>query len=134
MLVGTEVQNKLTGQIIGSAIKVHTRLGPGLLEHSYARCLRHELEKAGLKVEAEVFLDLKYEDLTIERAYRLDLLVEDSVVLEVKAVEKLMPVHHSQVLTYLKLTGKPIGLLLNFNVPKLPDGIKRFRQDTSGFP
>ena len=129
MLIGTEEQNRLTGTIIGSAIKVHTRLGPGLLEHSYLRCLRHELERAGLKVEKEVFLDLRYEDLVVERAYRLDLLVEDSVVVEIKAVEKVMPVHHSQVLTYLKLTGKPIGLLLNFNVTKLPDGIKRFRRD-----
>jgi GxxExxY protein len=99
MLIGTEEQNKLTGQIIGSAITVHTRLGPGLLEHSYVRCLHHELEKAGLKVQTEVFVDLRYKDLIVERAYRLDLLVEDSVVVAIKAVEKVTPVHHSQVLT-----------------------------------
>ena len=131
MLVGTEAENRLTGTIIGAAIKVHTRLGPGLLEHTYARCLHHEMEKAGLRVQAQLFVDLKYDDLTIERAYRLDLLVEESVVIEIKAVEKALPVHHSQVLTYLKLTGKPIGLLLNFNVTKLPNGIKRLRRDQS---
>ena len=127
-LIGTEVENTLTGTIIGSAIKVHTRLGPGLLEHSYTRCLFHELKKAGLAVQSEVYLDLKYDDLTIERAYRLDLLVEESVVMEIKAVERVLPVHLSQVLTYLKLTGKPLGLLLNFNVPKLSDGIRRLRR------
>jgi GxxExxY protein len=128
MLIGTEVENNLTNTIIGSAIKVHTRLGPGLLEHSYSRCLCHELRKAGLAVQSEVYLDLKYDDLTIERAYRLDLLVEESVVIEIKAVERVIPVHLSQVLIYLKLTGKPLGLLLNFNVPKLTDGIKRLRR------
>lgn len=127
-LIGTEVENTLTGTIIGSAIKVHTRLGPGLLEPSYTRCLLHELKKAGLAVQSEVYLDLKYDDLTIERAYRLDLLVEESVFIEIKAVERVIPVHLSQVLTYLKLTGKPLGLLLNFNVPKLTDGIKRLRR------
>jgi GxxExxY protein len=134
MLTGTEEQNRLTGKIIGLAIRVHTRLGPGLLEHSYLRCFRYELEKAGLNVQTEVFVDLRYDDLIVERAYRLDLLVENLVVVEIKAVEKVLPVHHSQVLTYLKLTGKPIGLLLNFNVTKLPDGIKRFRRDNACGP
>ena len=128
MLIGTEAENNLTKTIIGSGIKVHTRLGPGLLEHSYKRCLFHELRKAGLVVQSEVYLDLKYDDLTIERAYRLDLLVEETVVIEIKTVERVLPVHLSQGLTYLKLTGKPLGLLLNFNVPKLSDGIKRLRR------
>lgn len=122
---GSEELNALTGSIIGAAIRVHTRLGPGLLEHAYSRCLRYELERAGHKVESELLLDLEYEGLVVPAAYRIDLVVGGVVVVEVKAIHKLLPVHHSQVLTYLKLTKKKVGLLFNFNVTVLPDGLKR---------
>ena len=125
MLTGSDAINELTGSIIGAAMKVHSRLGPGLLEHTYAICLRHELEQVGLQVMAEVFVDLEYDGLLIQNAYRIDLVIEDKVIVELKAVEKVLPVHHSQVLTYLKLSKKEIGLLLNFNVSHLADGIKR---------
>lgn len=123
---GSDQINELTGKVIGRAIRVHTRLGPGLLEHTYRRCLTYELRKAGLKVEEEVALDLTYDDLHVLGAYKIDLLVEDTLVIEIKAVEMLHSVHHSQVLTYLKLGKKSIGLLINFNAARLPDGIKRF--------
>jgi GxxExxY protein len=129
MLDGPDELNALTETIIGAAIKVHTRLGPGLLEHTYSRCLKHEMEKAGLEVLGEVLVDLKYDDLTIYGAYRIDLLIEQKVVVEVKAIEKVMPVHYSQVLTYLKLTNRSVGLLFNFNVTRLPDGMKRLVND-----
>ena len=122
---GTTI-NDLTGKVIGAAIKVHTRLGPGLLEHTYRRCLAYELEKLEVKVCEEVTLDLRYEDLLVLGAYKLDLLVENVLVVEIKAVEKLQPVHHSQVITYLKLGGKPIGLLINFHATRIADGLKRF--------
>ena len=123
---GSEETNSLTGAIIGAAIRVHSKLGPGLLEHTYARCLQLELERTGHRVDSELLVDLEYEGLVVPPAYRIDLMVDDTVVVEVKAVHKLDPVHHSQVVTYLKLTDKKVGLLLNFNVPSLPDGIKRF--------
>ena len=123
---GSDNINALTGTAIGGAIRVHTRLGPGLLEHTYRRCLSHELRKAGLKVEEEVSLDLNYDDLQVCGAYKLDLLVEDTLIIEIKAIEKLQPVHHSQVLTYLKLGRKPICLIINFNAARLSDGLKRF--------
>jgi GxxExxY protein len=128
MLVGTEEENKLTGSIVGAAIRVHKVLGPGLLEHSYLTCLRHELIKAGHDVQSELLVALKYDNLIVDRAYRLDLLVDQLVVVEVKAINKVKPVHHSQVLTYMKLTGKRLGLLINFNVSALPEGVKRFRR------
>lgn len=123
---GSEDTNQLTGAIIGAAIKVHTLLGPGLVEHAYTRCLRHEIECAGLRVESEVMTDLKYKELVIPAAYRIDLLVENTVVVEVKAVQKLVAVHHSQMVTYLKVSGKRVGLLINFHVPSLREGLKRF--------
>ncbi|HEV8124782.1 MAG TPA: GxxExxY protein [Gemmatimonadales bacterium] len=122
---GTDRINGLTDVIIASAIKVHSRLGPGLLEHAYLKCLVYELEKAGLTAASEMPVALKYEKLIIDAAYRVDLLVDDTVIVEVKAVEKVLPVHHSQLLTYLKLLNKQVGLLLNFNVRILPNGIKR---------
>jgi GxxExxY protein len=123
---GSQELNELTGSIIRAAIKVHTKLGPGLLEHTYTRCLRYELEKAGHKVDSELLIDLDYEGLVIRGAYRIDIMVAGTVVVEVKSVKKVLPVHHSQVITYLKLSCKPVGLLINFNVPTLPDGLKRF--------
>ena len=118
--------NGLTGKVIGAAIKIHTRLGPGLLEHTYRRCLAYELEKLGLKVCQEVTLDLRYDNLLVLGAYKLDLLVDDILVVEIKAVEKLQPVHHAQMITYLKLGRKPIGLLINFHAVRIADGLKRF--------
>ena len=122
---GTERINRLTDTIIASAIKVHTKLGPELLEHAYVKCLAYELEKTGLKVASEMPLSLEYEQLVVDAAYRIDILVEDAVIVEIKAVEKVLPVHHAQLLTYLKLFNKRVGLLLNFNVRILPNGIKR---------
>jgi len=122
---GTERINRLTDTIIASAIKVHTKLGPGLLEHAYVKCLAYELEKTGLKVASEMPLSLEYEQLVVDAAYRIDILVEDAVIVEIKAVEKVLPVHHAQLLTYLKPFNKRVGLLLNFNVRILPNGIKR---------
>lgn len=123
---GPDDINKLTGRVIGAALKVHSRLGPGLLEHTYRRCLAHELRKASLKAEEEVPLNLVYDDLLVLGAYRLDLLVDDSIVIEIKTVEKLNKVHHSQVMTYLRLGQKPVGLLFNFHADRLTNGLKRF--------
>jgi GxxExxY protein len=123
---GSDRINELTGRTIGSAIRIHTRLGPGLLEHTYRRCLAFELRKEGLRVDEEVALDLRYDELLVLGAYKIDLLVENILVVEIKAIEKITPVHHSQVLTYLKLGKKSIGLLINFNALRLTDGLKRF--------
>ena len=117
--------NKLTEQIIGCAIKVHRSLGPGLLESAYQECLLYELKKVGLFVEKEKLLPLVYEEVKLECGYRIDLLVERQVVIEIKSVEALNDVHTSQVLTYLKLSNCKIGLLMNFNVTQLTRGIKR---------
>jgi GxxExxY protein len=118
--------NELTNQIIGCAIRVHTTLGPGLFEQTYEECLAYELDKAGPWVERQKPIKLKYEALEIDAAYRLDLLVEDKIILELKAVAELVEIHSAQILTYLKLTQYPVGLLMNFNVPRLKDGIKRY--------
>lgn len=117
--------NKLTEQIIGCAIKVHRSLGPGLLESAYQECLLFELRKAGLFVEKEKPLPLVYEEVKLDCGYRIDLLVEKQVVVEIKSVEVLNDVHTAQVLTYLKLSNCRIGLLINFNVTQLTTGIKR---------
>ena len=117
--------NSITGAIITAAMKIHTVLGPGLLESVYRTCLQHELTKQGLRVEAEVWLPIHYETLVLEGAYRADLIVEDTVVVELKAVEEVIPLHKAQLLSYLTLSGKPVGLLLNFNVVHMRDGITR---------
>ena len=109
-----------------AAMKVHSALGPGLLESAYAVCLRHELIKRGLRVTSEVPVPVVYDGIKLEAGYRLDLVVEDTVVVELKAIEALAPIHQAQVISYLKLTGKPIGLLINFHSLHLKDGIKRF--------
>lgn len=116
---------EITECIIGCAIKVHQQLGPGLLESAYTACLQHELLKAGLTVEREKPIPLYYDDLKIDCAYRLDLLVDDTVVVEVKAVEKFEDVHLSQLITYLRLTECEVGLLINFNVKLLKNGLRR---------
>src|SRR5690606_4221526 len=115
----------LTRSIIGAAIEVHKALGPGLLESAYEVCLAHELRLAGHVVVAQRPLPIEYRGLQIDCAYRLDLVVDESAIIEVKAVEKLLPIHEAQLLTYLRLTGLRTGLLLNFHVPYLRDGIKR---------
>jgi GxxExxY protein len=119
------VENDLSQIIIGCAIKVHTVLGPGLLESAYEECLYYELVKEGLKVEKQKALPLIYEEIKLEVGYRLDLLVEDKVIIEIKACEGLNDIHLAQVLTYLKLSNVKLGLLINFNVTRVKDGIKR---------
>lgn len=117
--------NQITEKIIGAGIKVHTELGPGLLESAYQECLYYELEQLGLKVEKEKPLPLIYHDIRMECGYRVDLMVEDKVVVELKAIDAINDIHYAQVLTYLKLSNSKIGLLINFNVPRLKEGIKR---------
>ena len=115
----------ISGEIIGAAMKVHSALGPGLLESAYEACLVHELKKRDVKVMSQVTLPVNYDGVTIELGYRLDLLVENKVIVELKAVDKVSPVHQAQLLSYMKLSGKRLGLLINFNVMHLRDGIKR---------
>jgi len=119
------IENDLSQIIIGCAIKVHTALGPGLLESAYEECLYYELVKEGLKVEKQKALPLIYEEIKLEVGYRLDLIVEGKVIVEIKACEGLNDVHLAQVLTYLKLSNVKLGLLINFNVTRVKDGIKR---------
>lgn len=118
--------NKISGIIIDSAMKVHTALGPGLLESAYEACLKHELTKRNLKVVSQAGLPVTYDNVTLDIGYRLDLVVEDTVIIELKAVDHLKPVHEAQLLSYLKLSSKKLGLLINFNVMRLKHGIKRF--------
>jgi GxxExxY protein len=115
----------LTDRIIGGAIRVHRALGPGLLESAYQACLCREFELEGIAFEAEVELPLSYRGTEIKPGYRIDLMVEGAVVVELKSVTKLLPVHEAQLLTYMKLTGRTTGLLFNFNVPVLKDGMRR---------
>ena len=117
--------NKITQQIIGCAIKVHTALGPGLLESAYQQCLNYEMRKSGLFVEKEKPLPLIYEDVHLECGYRVDFMVERQIIVVIKAVDALNDIHLAQVLTYLKLNESRVGLLMNFNVMKLKSGIKR---------
>ena len=117
--------NKLSNEIIGLAIKVHNALGPGLLESSYKECLFYEILKAGYMAEKEKALPLIYKEVKLDIGYRMDILVEDKLVVEIKAVDALAEIHTAQVLTYLKLSGKRLGLLLNFNVKYLKSGIRR---------
>ena len=116
----------LSRRILASAIRVHRRLGPGLLESTYRACLTRQLQLDGLAHETESPIDIAYEGLEISGAYRADIIVEGLVLLELKAVEAILPIHQAQVLTYLRLSGLHVGLLLNFNVPRLKDGIRRF--------
>jgi GxxExxY protein len=118
-------RNELTGVIIEAAMKVHTRLGPGILESAYEACLAYELTKRGLKVERQKELPVVYEGVRIDCGYRIDLLVEDQIIVELKAVEELLPIHHAQLLSYLRLSGKELGLLINFHELHLKDGIVR---------
>ena len=117
--------DQLSRTIITMAIKVHSKLGPGLLESVYRTCLAHELRNAGLQVLAEQVVPVFYDELQLDDGYRLDLLVNDAIIIEVKAVERILPVHVAQLLSYLRLSDKRLGLLLNFNAPRLVLGLKR---------
>lgn len=117
--------NQISGMIIQAAMKVHSALGPGLLESTYEACLLHELRKMGLKAVSQLILPIEYDGVYIDAGYRVDCLVEDLVIVELKAVEKMVPLYEAQLLTYLKLSKKSLGLLINFNVVHLKDGIKR---------
>ncbi|HKO17994.1 MAG TPA: GxxExxY protein [Acidobacteriaceae bacterium] len=119
--------NRISGIIVDSAIAVHSALGPGLLESAYEACLGYELRKRGLCVESQVPLPVIYETVKLEVGYRIDLLVENSVVVELKACEAIAPVHRIQLLSYLKLSNRPLGLLLNFHVAMMKDGIVRMK-------
>jgi GxxExxY protein len=122
--------NRVTERVIGAAIQIHRVLGPGLLESAYKACLAHELIKSGLIVEQEKPVPLVHEEVKLECGYRMDLLVERSVVVEVKSVEALAPIHEAQTLSYLRLSGCKLALLINFNVIALKDGVRRFINGT----
>ncbi len=117
--------NEITGAIVNSAMKVHSVLGPGLLESAYQACLAQELRNRGFEVVTEVAMPVVYEGHKPEVGYRIDLVVEHRIVVEVKSVEALHPIHQAQLLSYMRLSGIPVGLLINFNVLRLRDGIKR---------
>lgn len=119
------LHKELTALIIEAAMKVHSRLGPGLLESAYEACLAYELLQRGCKVQRQLPVPVIYDGVTIDCGYRLDLLVDDACVVELKAIESLQPIHHAQVLSHLRLADKPVGLLINFNVLHLRDGIVR---------
>lgn len=119
------IQADLTEQIIGGAIEVHRELGPGLLESAYEECLCHELHLRGFSFQRQVNLPIIYKGLNLDCGYRIDIVVEDRVVVELKSIERILPVHEAQLLTYLRLSRKNVGLLINFNVPVLKSGIIR---------
>ena len=121
--------NAITHGIIAAAIEVHRHLGPGLLESAYQECLCYELTRMGISFNREVHLPLNYKGLRLDCSYRIDLLVEDKVLVELKSIEQLLPIHSAQLLTYLRASNKPVGLLINFNVLVLKDGIKRIVHD-----
>lgn len=118
--------NEISGVVVSAAMQVHTDLGPGLLESAYEACLAFELRQRGCVVRRQVPLPLVYHGVHLDEGYRIDLLIDDLVVVEIKAVEALAPVHEAQVISYLKLSGRKVGLLINFNVVHLKDGIRRF--------
>jgi GxxExxY protein len=115
---------EVTEKIIGAALKVHSAIGPGVLESVYQTCIAYELRTSGLKVFTEVALPVVYQGIRMDSGYRIDLLVEDLVIVELKCADTLLPIHKAQLLTYLRLANKPIGVLLNFNVVQMRDGIK----------
>jgi GxxExxY protein len=120
-----EQRDPRTSAIIGAAIEVHRHLGPGLLESAYEECLCHELHLCGLAFERQVERPVSYKGLKLDCGYRIDLIVQKEVVLELKAIERILPIHQAQLLTYMKLSGMRVGLLINFNVPLLTQGIIR---------
>lgn len=118
-------ENEISSKIIGAAIEVHRQLGPGLLESTYETCLVFELRQQGLLVQSQVPIPVIYKEIKLETAYRLDIIVENNIIIEAKSVDELAPIHMAQMLTYLKLSNRKLGLLINFNVAKLGDGLKR---------
>lgn len=120
-----EQEEAVATAVVDSAIAVHRALGPGLLETVYEQCLAYELASRGIGIQRQVAVPVQYRDLRIEAGFRMDMLIGGCVIVEAKAVEKLLPVHAAQILTYLKLTGHRLGLLINFNVPLLKDGLRR---------
>jgi len=119
------LHRRITESILGGALEVHTALGPGLLESAYRACLTRELESRGLAVRQELPVPVRFKGVAIDCGYRLDLLIDDAVIVELKAVEQVLPIHEAQILTYLKLLDVRVGLLINFNVVVLPDGLIR---------
>ena len=118
-------ENEISNKVIGTAIELHKKLGPGLLESVYENALAYDLKELGLKVEQQVSMPFEYKEVKLNVGYRLDLLVEDKVIIEIKSIELLAPVHYAQLLTYLKLSDLKLGLLINFNTKLLKDGIHR---------
>ncbi|HKD82552.1 MAG TPA: GxxExxY protein [Candidatus Angelobacter sp.] len=118
-------ENQISGIVLDAAIAVHTALGPGLLESAYQACLAYELRSRGLRIETQVPLPIRYREVFVDASYRLDIVVEDLVIIEIKAAERLIPVHEAQLLSYLKLSGKRLGLLINFHVVRLKEGYRR---------
>lgn len=121
-----EEYNRISKEILGSAVSVHKEMGPGLLESVYEYCLVEELRTRGLNVESQVRLPLVYKGKVLQKDFRIDILVENEIIIEVKAVEVLLPVHEAQIISYLKLSNKWLGLMINFNVPLMKNGFKRF--------
>ena len=121
--------NEITKTIIGAAIEVHRTLGPGLLESTYEACLFYELDQMGLYVERQVELPVRYKKVSLNVGYKIDLLVENQVIIELKSVKELLPVYTAQIITYLKISNTSKGLLMNFNVAKLIDGVKRISNE-----
>ena len=117
--------NEISGSVIDSAMKVHTALGAGMLESAYEVCLIYELRKRQFNAQSQLALPIVYDGVRLDAGYRIDLLIENAVIVELKAVERVLPIHEAQLLSYLKLSGKKLGLLLNFNVVHFRDGIKR---------
>jgi GxxExxY protein len=125
---GTELEkDPLTGAVIGAAIEVHRHLGPGLLESAYEACLAHELGQQGVGYRLQVPLPVKYKGASLDCGYRIDMVVENRLLLELKAIEQVLPIHTAQILTYMRLASIDTGLLINFNVTRLVDGVQRFK-------
>ena len=123
--MNTDELDRIAAMVVDAAYKVHSQLGPGLLESTYEACLEHELKKRGLTVARQVPQPVHYDDIVIDTGYRLDLIVNDAIIIELKAVENLLPIHQAQLLAYLKLSGRTLGFLINFNVPLIKNGIRR---------
>jgi GxxExxY protein len=121
---------QISHAVITAAMRVHSELGPGLLESTYTACLQYELKKAGFRSDAQVGLPVVYDGVKLDLGYRIDLLVENLVIVELKSVDAIAPVHQAQIISYLKLSGRSVGLLINFSVAHLKDGIKRFVNGT----
>ncbi len=115
----------IASKIVAAAIRVHTALGPGLLESAYQRCMEYDLKNDGLKVMCEVVLPIRYRTISIDAGYRIDMIIDDAIIVEHKTVERLLPIHEAQLLTYLKMKNCKLGFLLNWNVPRMKNGIKR---------